>query len=51
MSHALMEAGNKIDKQTHLLPIFGTLEDELNKDNVLMNFIARGSRCFAGGYS
>ncbi len=43
MSHALMEAGNKIDKQTHLLPIFGTLEDELNKDNVLMNFIAEAA--------
>lgn len=47
MSHALMENGNKIDKQVHLLPIFGTIEENLNKDNYLLNFIAEAAHVLA----
>lgn len=47
MSRAIIEAGNKIDKQVHLLPIFGIIEETMNKDNYLLNFIAEAAHIAA----
>lgn len=40
MNRNVNEDGLKIDKQTHLMPILGIIEDELNTDHYLLQFIA-----------
>ena len=40
MSRSLPENGAKIDRQMHLLPLLGTISDTLNKDGILLDFIA-----------
>lgn len=43
MSRPLIEAGNKIDKQVHLMPILGTVAEALNKDSFLIDYIAEAA--------
>lgn len=40
MNRSVNEEGLKIDKQVHLMPILGIVEDNLNTDNYLLKFIA-----------
>lgn len=41
MNRDVNEQGLKIDKQVHLMPILGIVEDVLNTDNYLINYIAQ----------
>ena len=43
MSRGVNEDGMKIDKQTHLMPLLGIVEDNLNTDNYFLNFIAENA--------
>lgn len=40
MNRSANEEGLKLDKQTHLMPILGILNDEINKDGYLLDFMA-----------